>query len=350
MIRWRHKVSVFRLWERRLLPWTAERPILREPMNRPPPRSGPPPAARNPQPDRPCRSPWERPSRPRSGSWPAARGPQRARSAGFTLTELVIVIALTGIIAAVMAVFITRPIQGYQDVSERAALVNAAEMALRRMEREIRNALPNSVDLNGSTNLRIINTVDGGRYRDGPGQTPGGTNANQPQHRLQFNQADDEFNLLGRFANIPATRPVSDAGWRLVIYNTGQPGANAYAGDAVLSPPGLTLSDDNGEDHVLLTTAHQFPYESPQQRLYLVDRMISYHCTGGQLLRQTSTDITGGFPAPGGALLAEYLSACAFEYDPGTATRGGLVTIELGLTHGGETVTLLHQIHVDNAP
>ncbi len=48
--------------------------------------------------------------------------------------------------------------------------------------------------------------------------------------------------------------------------------------------------------------------------------------------------------------MARNVSNCNFSYQPGTYQRAGLVTLRLQLTDEGETVTLLHQIHVENAP
>lgn len=264
---------------------------------------------------------------------------------GFTLPELVIVIAITGIIAAAISVFIAGPIRGYVDQSERAELVDAGEMALRRMARDIRRALPNSIRIGGGNqSIQMINTVDGARYRDG---APG----NQDR-RLRFNAADDQFNLLGRF-NL--TGAFSGNVLRLVIYHTGQAGADAYAGDPVITPAGMTITvaDDAGagaipdEHHVALAAVHQFPFQSATQRIFLVDNAVTYLCSGGQLQRAVSA--IG--PMPGaGELMAQYITGCDFRYDAGTASRAGLITLQLTLTRDGESVTLLHQVHVDNAP
>ena len=53
---------------------------------------------------------------------------------GFTLVEAVMVIALTGIVAAIVAVFIRQPVQGYFDTVRRAELTDVADTAARRIE------------------------------------------------------------------------------------------------------------------------------------------------------------------------------------------------------------------------
>src|SRR3972149_1299940 len=68
---------------------------------------------------------------------------QRSAPRGFTLVEAIMVIVLTGIIAAVVAVFIQSPVQGYFDTVRRGQLSNEADFALRRIARDLQTALPN---------------------------------------------------------------------------------------------------------------------------------------------------------------------------------------------------------------
>lgn len=89
----------------------------------------------------------------------------RRLARGFTLVEMVIVIVITGIIGTMVAVFIRVPVQGYMDVAARAALADTADTAARRLTRDVRLALPNSVRVsNNGLFLELLLTKTGGRY------------------------------------------------------------------------------------------------------------------------------------------------------------------------------------------
>ncbi|QKT03644.1 pilus assembly protein MshO [Ectothiorhodospiraceae bacterium 2226] len=253
-----------------------------------------------------------------------------------------IVIVIAGIIAAGVSVFIRGPVEAWEAQHRRAELVDAAEMALRRMARDVRRAVPNSVRITGDDTLEMLNTLAGGRYRSSPG--PGAASADK---RLQFNQADTAFNIQGPFPTI-----ASADNYRLVVYNLGIPGADAWTGDAVVTPPGTIINieadDVPGEQAVTLAPGHQFALQSPYRRIFLVDTAVRYSCGDGEMRRHVGY-LPPDSPPPG-ALVTENVGGCAFSYSPGTATRSGLVTARITLTDAGETITLLHQMHVDNAP
>jgi MSHA biogenesis protein MshO len=251
---------------------------------------------------------------------------------GFTMIELVMVIVLTGIVAGMSAVFIVEPMRAYVDQSRRTALVDDAEIALRRMGREIRAAVPNSVrvqNAGGAFTLQFYRAVSGGRYR---AAAPGNADA-----ILEFDRADTRFDVLGGF---PGVVPGSYPDHHLVVYNLGTPGSNLWAGDPVMTPAS-TVSIDAGNS-VTLAPGFQFGFESPEQRIYLSDGAITYVCTpspGGGTLTRDTVIVTG------------HVTACSFTYqtDP-TATRSALATLNLTLTRDGEAVTLLRQVHVENLP
>lgn len=267
---------------------------------------------------------------------------------GFTLIELITVLVLIGIAGSISVVFLTQPVQAYLTQTRRAELVDAAEMALQRMARDIRRAVPNSVRVNPPGNaLEMLNSVDGGRYRAAPPGTP--------KRILDFTRSDTSFNVLGPFGS-----PGTTTTHALVIYNLGITGADAYAGTDVITPSGtaITISPDGAESRVGLdfsgtaNPSFRFAHESPGQRVYLVDGAVSYVCAGGALYRAGSYPFGPVQPSAGsGALVTEHVSECRFSYDPAvTATRAGLVTLTLTLTKDGESVRLVRQVHVQNAP
>lgn len=286
-----------------------------------------------------------------------ARG---SRQLGFTLIELVVAMTISIIVVAFVAVFISTPVQGFTDQARRMKLVDAADTALRRMGRDVRRALPNSVrtTVNGSVvALELLSTVDGARYRDTP---PGGAAT-----RLDFSAADSSFNLIGPLTQV--VKPFSSISHYLAIYNVGVPGADAYELDKVITPVGtqIDVSVDAlpGEDRVTLTPGFRFGFESPTQRVFLVDGPVTYLCDpiGRTLTRysgytiasnQAARDSAGELLGAGASasLMADRVTGCVMSYAPGTAERAGLVSIELGIGEQGETISLLAQVHVDNVP
>lgn len=293
------------------------------------------------------------------------------RHAGFTLIEIIIAMVITGIVAGIVAVFIARPVEGYVDSVRRAELTDAADVALRRMSRDIRLALPNSLRIRdtastgvcaaGTCYIEFIMTSAGGRYRDpADGSTAG--------NFLSFTDtADTSFDVLG---TMPANPPIALNDY-LVIYNLG-PGyepANAYRRDeaqcdATPAAPGCNIAQVTGiAGNTLTLDANPFAYQtpplpSPSSRFQVVPgtvRAVTYACpiAAGNLTRFWNYGFNAVQPTAfaGGqnALLATGAS-CTVEYTTNATGRNGLLIVQLSLTSGGETVSLFQQIHVDNAP
>lgn len=264
------------------------------------------------------------------------------REMGFTLIEGVMVIAITGIIAAVVAVFIRAPVEGYFDSVGRAELTDVADTALRRMARDLRLALPNSIRVDpGGEYVEFLLTDSGGRYLDEEDDPSGDF--------LSFDTLSDQtFDVVGPM-------PTLVAGNQIVVYNLGsgfEP-ADAYAGGnraAVQSASGSKIT------LVSNPFAVQSPeMRSPARRFQVVTTPVTYACINNQLLRYWNYPISQSQPAPpvsgsSNALLADGVSNCEFNYNDVLSARSALIGLTLSLTRNGETVRLFHQVHVDNTP
>jgi MSHA biogenesis protein MshO len=260
---------------------------------------------------------------------------------GFSLIEMIVVIVITGIIGASVAFFLRRPVEGYVDAARRAELSDIADTALRRITRDLRTALPNSIRIDATGRfIEFLQTSGGGRYRS---ETAG---TGPPGDPLDFSAADGAFDVLGPLPGF-ATPPTES----VVIYNLASSGgtANAYLGDNRATVASISASGIN------LAPAKQFPFTSPGKRFHVVQYAVTYQCdtATGELRRYWNYGIVDPQPAPpaGGAtaLLATSVASCEFKYTAVTQ-RLAVVALNLQVSRSGETVRLFQQVHVNNVP
>jgi MSHA biogenesis protein MshO len=293
---------------------------------------------------------------------PHIHSPQNCQR-GFTLVELIMVIVIMGVIGGVVAVFMRSPIDAYFDSARRAALTDVADTAVRRMARDVRKALPNSVSVTAvgaDPCLVFIPTRNGGRYREED-------RISGDDKRLNFAVADGMFNMLGRNADWTADQQIRPNDL-VAVYNLGIAGANSYVGDNVMRINTVAADPVAPPDETTITLVANmlFPLESGGKRFHVIpteENVVAYVCTGGNLRRTvtpgivanpTSVFVAGVTPANfcglGGAILATNVTDCNFVYNGTDQSRNGLVQINLALTSNNETVSLYHEVHVNNSP
>ena len=290
---------------------------------------------------------------------------------GFTLVEMIMVMVITGIIGGMVAMFIRAPVQGYVDSARRAEMTDIADTAVRRLARDIRTAVPNSVRVPvtpcnappaNPCYVEFLPTRDGGRYR-----------ANTPGNVLKFGIVVANFDIIGS----PITFVAGD---QVVVGSTQSDGnppyqdptavaCNVAATTTCIRRPiaaagALTTVTFTPSAAVLPLWA-----ELPSQRFDVVDgtqQAVTYACEGvgidangdgtGSLNRYWHYDFNPvqlppplAGPGSGSAVLADRLSACVITYNA-VNQRNGLLEINLSITRSNETVRLYQAIHVNNAP
>ncbi|PYC23632.1 type II secretion system protein J [Pseudomonas alcaligenes] len=291
------------------------------------------------------------------------------RGRGFTLVELVMVIALAGLVGLMISTVLSRPMEGFIGQSRRAELVDSAAGALQRMSRDVRLAVPNSLRVSAdgqAVELLLIHSAaryrpnrvgeQGLRFSTDAAGTCSSTTQGGRCDSLQV--LDDGFDPAG-------------ARW-LVLYNIGAesggsplPGSNVWApaNPGVITPTGTSFTPlvgaPAGESHIALGNlpagGFRFAFASPQHRLYLAETVVGYRCQGDQLLRYSYNQLLNALPAspPPGSNpqpVARQVASCNFAYQSGSTQRAGLLSLSLGIAEAGENLQLLQQVHVDNAP
>lgn len=249
----------------------------------------------------------------------------------FTLIELVIVIVILGVIGSMGADFISKAFMGFADTEARMEIYEEGKLALLRMEREIRNAVPNAVNLASATDLQI-GAID--------------------EQAMQCATAPCTFFQYSD--NNPAGKTfISDlslalAGGAISIYNRNWSDF-ATAGSQRLYNITGTAGPRKMNLHKAVIAA------SPAGRYYAVDKAIRYYLDGNVLKRAETTVSEGSsvsFAAATGYPLAKNISSLIFGYQAGTLTRNGLVTVSFTMQNprGTESVDFYKEISIANAP
>ncbi|MEM7000303.1 MAG: hypothetical protein AAF529_05910 [Pseudomonadota bacterium] len=255
---------------------------------------------------------------------------------GFTVVEMITVIALLAILSVGTTRFLTDASAGYAATERRATLVDNAQRSLLRLSREVQRALPASLRVSGDGRcLEMIEILAASAYV----QAPVGS-AGDGVHLLPLDNYDtlDEVRV--------AIQP--DRG----LYGLVSPGS--------ISPPtgDVQILADN-QHYLPFTSSHAFNENSSQRRAYLVRNPISFCFDADALWLYQGYGYTTTQPGvtslptnlPNRSLQAEGLGgASGFQAAAASLTRNGQIQVVLDLQMGTDQLTLSRVISVPNLP
>jgi len=277
------------------------------------------------------------------------------KQSGFTLVEIVVAISILGIIGSLAALMINNTVEGYDALARRAKAQTSIRLAVDRIARELRHALPNSVcTYNGSgcssagDRFYFLKSVDAGEYQDQPGTYSSGQ-AHAPL-AVSPSTAGSVDVISNNTLNASANQ------W-LVVYSVDN--SNIYSTTNKRKQiSSITTKDVDGSAPandiavVNFSGSVNFPGHSPARRFHIIENNATlFYLSGTDLYRAQSSFAAPQTPSSGTEqLLLQNVAALGFSYVAGSPQRAGLLRIDITLQQNAETLHLIHEAHVQNEP
>lgn len=288
---------------------------------------------------------------------------------GFTMIELIIVVVIGAVIAVTVGLVVRPAADAYLDNRVRADLSDQADSALRRMLRDIRQSVPNSIRMPNSQCFELVPTSTGGRYRIAPDLD---NDQNLPcapsatcSAPLDTSVATTVFDTLTALSTTPA------AGDWVVINN--QNTSDVYAGSnrAQINNVAASPLASQGVTRITINSTQFSPgYNGGRfQVVPNAQQAVFYVCSGadgsldasgngkGVLYRVKGYGFNAGQPSAcpstiGADVVANSLTSCTFVYDPnqGATQQSGFMWLQLTMSRNKESATLAVGAHVLNTP
>ncbi|WP_144392395.1 prepilin-type N-terminal cleavage/methylation domain-containing protein [Pleionea sediminis] len=261
---------------------------------------------------------------------------------GFSLIELVIVIVLLSVVTLTVTTIFTDTTENYLQSEERLSMASSSRLAVERISREIREAMPNSVRVS-SNNLCVefVPILAATQYETLP------TSTADTSLRIIEADASTELSGLSTSSLFVMVIPLNSS----EVYDTS---SGHVATVSAFSKLGSNITE-------VTISSTQFLRESPQRRIFFVSEPVSFCVDGSNLNRYESYgfSLSQPFPSAMGAanlIINKVLSSnngnpvSVFTYSSGALNRSGILLMNLLFQGRNEVIQLDHEVHIRNFP
>ncbi|RYU70320.1 prepilin-type N-terminal cleavage/methylation domain-containing protein [Aliivibrio finisterrensis] len=262
------------------------------------------------------------------------------RSLGFTLLEMIVSIVLLAVVGLSLNAIIQHSMSLYADTTIREELLLQGRFVTERMHKEIRDAVPNSVQINQTTQciewLPITNTAV---YEALP-LAPGSANTMRVLPEHGFVQSERvvimPINAQDLLDDIPS---------------------NGVDRVAEIKEAKLQQTEKS-ENMVALTFTQEtsFTANSPAHRLFAYKSPVAYCLEGHQLYRYANYPLSRSELSPAELstgdreIMAENIKSVQFDIEQASLVRNGLVKLQFVFSDNNEEVRLDHDVLIANTP
>ncbi|WP_299019230.1 PilW family protein [uncultured Photobacterium sp.] len=252
--------------------------------------------------------------------------PVRKYSHGFTLIEMIMALVVLGVISLGIGSYVQLGTQGYIDTRDREQVQSQARFAVERLTRELRHAVPNSLDISSDNKcIRFTPIEYAGFYIN--------------------SSLDDVDKLVGIMSSSVDGRDADVKKHRLAI-NPVRPA------DLVSVTRSAEIKKTLGRQpwRIKLKNKTSFESESVSERFYIYSVDVQFCLNGEQLTRATRPTGSSNFSIP--VILAKNLiyKDSNFTLEHAALNRNQLVHFQLVFSNNGEQSQYSHDVQVMNVP
>jgi MSHA biogenesis protein MshO len=248
---------------------------------------------------------------------------------GFTLIEIIIVIVLLGIIS-ISAINILSPMfRGYVQSKETDLLFSEAKFTVGKIAKELRQAIPNSINLPDSTSIQFVIFDYSGFYSD---NISGQNKMEVDTTAINVLAVDDLISIYNtKYQQIfPEDSNIEQRVYKIDSVDT----ANKY----------VEFDKDIEED-------------SPYYRYFRISTPITYYLKNNVIYRAFGYNLDDYDKVINGTasplftnVLAKNITNISFEYKPATLERNSMVTIKAVFRKDNTELTYSENVHIRNLP